>query len=910
MHKLTPAELTLIQNTLFGDFGIYRLKDGRPETLYISGNLHLACGMTKEEFLSYTRKDATGVVMPSDRHKILEAINSCAVPGHSLDARYRIMVKEKGFLWVRARGKTCGTLDGYPILLVSYAADLDNANNFKAILDNLDYKVYVCDRHSLELLYANKAAQKFARAGVDLTKHMTCHQLFMGLDKPCTDCILPRLAAGPVSREKYLEKTRLWIHVDVLPIVLGTHEAFVIYSRDITAQKKMQERYQKSLQNILDTIPDSLGTYVLNGTKNTCSEGFGGAPELIKALASKTVDGLRTNLLSMIPDAAQREQAGNIFDRDKALAAFAQGQTKLSCEYQIAIGLAEKRWVRTEISMFSNPDTGDVEGVAYAHDITNAKRKEQVYDILTRREFDLIALIHLDTGLYEPVFFGKDLPAVIRRQLPALGAYVSFDKYCRFALEHWVVQTKDNLYGRQANLEYIRTRMSQSDYYEFTYAVNMVNGTGHALYRKKQHYKLDENTVLVFESDVTESTQQQLEQIEREKGLRQTAEAANKAKTEFLSRVSHDMRTPLNGIIGMSYLAQQLELPPEARLNLQKIDTSSQFLLSIVNDILDLNKIENNKMVLHPEPITPQDYQNYLEAVIKPLCAEKNQQLLIKLDLPDDYLALQDKLATTRIAFNLLSNACKYTPNGGTISCTVTGQVLPGQKQLAKRIVISDTGIGMSEKFQKVMYEPFSQEHRVDANENRGSGLGLAIVQRLIELVHGSIKVKSKPGQGTTITLDVIYPCVPRATFDKQVKTATAHADIGKLLAGKNILCCEDHPLNQQIITALLKNKGMTVDMAVDGQVGLQKFAQSSLHHYDLILMDIRMPVLDGYAAAKALRRLDRPDAATVPIIALTANAFAADKKRSIKAGMNDHLAKPIDPQKLYELLGQFLQQK
>ena len=135
MHKLTPAELTLIQNTLFGDFGIYRLKDGRPETLHISGNLHLACGMTKEEFLSYTREDATGVVLPSDRHKILEAINSCAVPGHSLDARYRIMVKEKGFLWVRARGKTCGTLDGYPILLVSYAADLDNANNFKAILD-------------------------------------------------------------------------------------------------------------------------------------------------------------------------------------------------------------------------------------------------------------------------------------------------------------------------------------------------------------------------------------------------------------------------------------------------------------------------------------------------------------------------------------------------------------------------------------------------------------------------------------------------------------------------------------------------------------------------------------------------------------------------------------------------------
>ena len=903
MKDLTEQELEIIKNSLFGDYGIYQIKNGIPETIYISSKLHLACGMTREEFLSYTQKDATGVVLPSDRQKVVEEIQHSVDPGKNMDIKYRILVKNKGFLWVRARGHVCGKLSGNPVLIVSYVSELDNASNFKAILDNLDCAVYVRDKKNYELLYVNKDAIKFARQGADISKHTNCYQFFFGLDTPCPNCILTKLGNDMVSKDLYLEQKQSWLHASVASITLGGHEAFIVYLRDITTQKKLQEQYKKSMQDLLDTIPDSLGTFILNGTKNTCSEGFGRSPEFIKALEAPNLDDLRTNLLKIIPDARQRELVGDIFDKKKAFLAFAQGKTDLSCEYQIAGGQHTLNWVKTNIHMFSNPETGDIEGVAYSHDITAAKKREKIYDILTSREFDLIALIYLNSGLYEPVFIGKNLPEIIRRELPNVGGQINFDEYCRFAITHWIDRTGENIYEQAGNLAYVKTQIAQNDYYEFTYATNLFTVDGEVIYRKKQHYKLNDDTVLVFESDVTKFILQHQEQVAREKTLRQGAEAASKAKSDFLSRVSHDMRTPLNGILGMTYLTEQMNLPPEAKKNLKKIDTSSKFLLSMINEILDLNKIESNKMVLHPEPGDEQDYQAYLDAVIRPICAEKNQQLIVNVDLPKDYMALQDKLIVSRLAFNLLSNASKYTPEGGTISCTVTGKVLPGHKQMEKRIVVSDNGIGMSEKFQRVMFEAFTQENGIDTSEKRGSGLGLAIVKKFVDLIDGTIEVKSALGKGTTFIITAVEACLPKTVVEEQMSKAADNLNVDEILAGKRVLYCEDHPLNQQIIVALLKKKRMFVDTAVDGQIGVKKFEQGPIHTYDVILMDIRMPIMDGYEATKAIRGLKRPDAQTVPIIALSANAFADDVRKSRQMGMNGHLAKPIEPKQLYATL-------
>ena len=379
------------------------------------------------------------------------------------------------------------------------------------------------------------------------------------------------------------------------------------------------------------------------------------------------------------------------------------------------------------------------------------------------------------------------------------------------------------------------------------------------------------------------------------------AEAANSAKTDFLSRMSHDMRTPLNGIIGMTYLTDRMDLPDEARTNLKKIDTSSRFLLSLINDVLDMSKAESGKIELHPEPYEPAEFVQYIDAVIRPLCEGKNQKLLSEVYVPAGWVPLLDKLRINQIVFNLLSNAVKYTPEGGEISYYSHSELLAGQR-LEMEIRVSDNGIGMSEGFQKMLFDPFTQEGRNDNSEIRGSGLGLAITKKLVELMGGSITVESGLGSGSTFTVRLEMDCIPAEQTDAAKQDGGA-SETRNCLEGKHILLCEDHPLNQEIARALLEEKGMRVEIAEDGACGVNSFSRSLVGYHDAILMDIRMPVMDGYEATRRIRALDRPDAKTVPIIAMTADAFADDVQRCLDAGMNGHIAKPIDPQTLYDTL-------
>lgn len=380
------------------------------------------------------------------------------------------------------------------------------------------------------------------------------------------------------------------------------------------------------------------------------------------------------------------------------------------------------------------------------------------------------------------------------------------------------------------------------------------------------------------------------------------ADAANSAKSDFLSRMSHDMRTPLNGIIGMTYLTGQMELPPEARENLQKIDTSSKFLLNLINDLLDMTKAKSGKIELHPEPYPPAEFQQYIDAVIRPLCEGKNQTLNLSIDIPDGIIPLQDKLHVNQIVFNLLSNAMKYTPEGGEITYSAHAAVQEDGR-LSTRIQVADNGIGISEEFQKVLFTPFTQEGRNDNSEFRGSGLGLAITKQLVELMDGTISVDSAVGRGSTFTVTLLSDCMQTGGDIPPFPADEENSD--RILCGKHILLVEDHPLNQEIARALLCEKGMSVEIADDGQRGVSAFSRTPVGFYDAILMDIRMPVMDGYGAARTIRGLNRPDARTVPIFAMSADVFSDDVQRCVDAGMNGHIAKPIDPQTLYRTLAE-----
>jgi len=400
------------------------------------------------------------------------------------------------------------------------------------------------------------------------------------------------------------------------------------------------------------------------------------------------------------------------------------------------------------------------------------------------------------------------------------------------------------------------------------------------------------------------------QQLEAEKELRLQADAANQAKSEFLSRMSHDIRTPLNGIIGMTYLAQEEKQSPSTADCLKKIDSSSKFLLGLVNDILDMSKAESGKIELHPEPYGSDAFFEYLNAVIMPLCQDKHIVIKTQFEPTHGYYPLVDPLRVNQVFFNLLSNAVKFTPEGGSVTLFLKTSLSQDGKHLDFVSEVSDTGIGMSEKFQKVLFQPFTQEGRVDNSATRGSGLGLAIVKKMLDLMGCTIQVHSTMGKGTTFHLEGSFPAVPAALVErKKIEKQETVQDLS-ILEGKHVLLCEDHPLNQQIAKRLLEEKKMVVTIAEEGRMGLSLYQDSLPNFYDVILMDIRMPVMDGYEATKAIRSLSRKDAHEVPIIAMTADAFQEDVSKCFAVGMNGHLAKPIDPKILYETLANTLREK
>ena len=375
---------------------------------------------------------------------------------------------------------------------------------------------------------------------------------------------------------------------------------------------------------------------------------------------------------------------------------------------------------------------------------------------------------------------------------------------------------------------------------------------------------------------------------------------ANAAKSEFLSRMSHDIRTPMNGIIGMTRIAREQSNPPRTDDCLEKIDYSSRYLLGLINDVLDMTKIESGELRLHPEPYAPEEFFRYVESVIRPLCEAKDQTLRVVRSTDPVFVPLLDKLRFNQIAFNLLSNAVKYTPVGGTITFRLEETARDGRMELV--VGVDDDGIGMSREFQEVLFEPYRQEERA---QGAGTGLGLAIVRRIVDLMGGTISVESRVDEGSRFTMRCVVDCVRAEENPPPAPSEDADAE-WLPLAGKRALLCEDNALNQEIACSILERVGIRAERASNGREGVERFSAAPAGAFDYILMDIRMPVMDGLEAARAIRALDRPDARTIPIIALTANAYDEDVRATREAGMDAHLAKPLEPGTLYGVLKRF----
>ena len=374
-------------------------------------------------------------------------------------------------------------------------------------------------------------------------------------------------------------------------------------------------------------------------------------------------------------------------------------------------------------------------------------------------------------------------------------------------------------------------------------------------------------------------------------------EKSNDEKNQFFSTISHDMRTPLNAVIGFANLARREALPPKAVDYISKIEISGNLLLDLINDTLTISKISSGKLKLSPEPIRADELFESIMIPIRAAAEKKNISFTADIAQVGGAVVLADRLNTQKIFLNLLSNAVKYTPAGGKVNFSATGEEC--SQGLRLLCVISDNGIGISEEFLPHIYEPFVQEQQ-KRTESNGTGLGLSIVKRLVDMMGGTIDVKSRLNGGTTFTLRLRFEKteapVPRAG-------AAARSRDLALLKGKRVLVCEDNALNMEIDKALLEDQGITVVAAANGREGTEIFANAAEGTFDAILMDLRMPLMDGYEAARTIRAMERADAETVPIVAMTADAYEEDIRKCREAGMDEHVSKPVDPEKLYAAL-------
>ena len=506
-------------------------------------------------------------------------------------------------------------------------------------------------------------------------------------------------------------------------------------------------------------------------------------------------------------------------------------------------------------------------------------------------------------------------------ELPDKGNYDDLRQYILSIIhdddrEKYLSEISDEKFNREGRAE-CEFRLKDKDgeyhyYHEYITRVEVPSGSRmvilvknideskmHEIYKAEQLQK--EIRTKEKELEMTKLLAKKSKDLE--KALKQ-AKSANDAKSRFLSNMSHDLRTPMNAILGMTYLAKK-HVTDEAKVNkcLDTILSSSENMLALINDVLDMNKIESGVIELHEKPGSLRKLIDDVEVIFRNKCEANQQELMIRYDELRYPNVKMDELRMKQILMNLLSNAVKYTQSFGKVSMQISQDEPDSNQICCTRFTIMDDGIGMSEEFVKKVFQPFEREDTILSDKVEGTGLGMAIVKNLVDIMKGTIEVDSMVNVGTK----VIVTLPLEVAAQTQEVTVQEKNTMQYTYPGKHILIVEDKRINMEIVKGFLEDTELIIDEARNGKEALEKVEASREGTYDLIFMDIRMPVMKGDEATMKIRALDREDCKRVPIIAMTANALESDVENSYQCGMNGHISKPIEPDEVYRCLNKWL---
>ena len=607
-------------------------------------------------------------------------------------------------------------------------------------------------------------------------------------------------------------------------------------------------------------------------------------------------------------------------NRNYLLEVYASGRSEITIDYNASTISGERKYLRRSICMVRRSTDGDI--IAYTNvkdisDIGRIKRQEQSYIRALSTDYECVDLVSFENNKQQDVFVAKECFSESFRALMGAEWLAETQISRRLNLTQQRVVPEDRQYFWDMTR---RERIFESWESNETHVVDfrLMTGSGELYYQERFiPIRSEERTLtgmIICIRSIDKEIRREVGQRQELEAAMEQAKAASQAKTAFLFNMSHDIRTPMNAILGFTRIAKSRIDDRERVLDsLQKIEMSGDLLLHLINDVLEMSRIEAGKVTIAEEPGDICQCLDSIDPMIASSAAAKNIAYTASVAVRDRAVWV-DAPHVSRILVNLISNAVKYTPEGGSVRVSLeqAGQAADGRTEY--RFTIADTGIGMSAEFQEHLFEEFSREKSSTVSRQQGTGLGLAIAKRLAAEMGGAIEVSSELGKGSTfvLTLPLRVRAAEETAEERDEADAAVPENAALRLEGRKALLVEDNELNREIATEILEENGMLVTTAENGQIAvelcdavLRSGDRAAL--FDVILMDVQMPVMDGYTAARRIRELEKPYGVRLPIIAMTANAFAEDKKNALESGMDAHLGKPIHVESLTDTLCHYL---
>lgn len=700
------------------------------------------------------------------------------------------------------------------------------------------------------------------------------------------------------AQVRYADGSVHWVRYRVQRVTQPNGGRFAVscaipvdFEKTLQAKIDLEKQLQSSNE---ETLLVHCVTNLTNGISVGHTYRFKESPELMDWSSPQEALSL---VETRIHDSQERAAFHALHDRTHLLDLFASGNTEEALEYRRTFLDGRTIWVRTEMHLVCEPTTGDVINYEYCYDIHRQKMLEEMLTAAVDYSYERFGSLMLENGqitiLHNRKEHAKELLEVL--------------DYTAISTEYGhsqVVPEDREMFLQNISLSQVRRQLAVQGSYEFIHHVNE-HGEVHVKRNRFVLYDVKSQTVLMTRSDVTEISRQEAAKRRELTEALEVAKQANAAKSEFLSRMSHEIRTPMNAIMGMIAIARDNRTDNDQIFDcLEKIDMSSHYLLGLINDVLEMSRIESGNIEISHAKFGFSTLMESVRTIVEHLAMKNGIRYECICDARTDASYVGDMMRIQQVLVNILGNAMKFTRSGGRVRFTVA--IAKQNEQKADfRFTVADTGIGMSEQFMKRLFTPFSQEDSSTTSKYEGSGLGLAISRNLAVAMGGTLEAESFVGVGSTFTFTV--------PLDRVNSTVCAplepSPDMNRCVAGDmafngcNLLMAEDHPLNVAVAKKLLERKGVMVTVAENGKIAVDTFKNSESGFFDVILMDIRMPVMDGLAATREIRSLNRPDAKTIPIIAMTANALDEDRRNTKAAGMNAHLAKPFEPAQLYAVL-------